>query len=191
MSSALTIFIAYAPGTLSLVSDLFDPYSGIFGALFKFVVLFITGTSLINVYARKDTLANTSEHNYYSYPRIPRHHEGTDRPRGITRRIQIHAGTRTSLLGPHRSLLNRTERHAHPHGGDISDRYFPVTRQLPRQQSGGHIPTHRRPGHVHRLGHLLLEGRLPTQPKRNGPTLGMFAHCERLMPTVPSQAHHR
>lgn len=31
----------------------------------------------------------------------------------------------------------------------------------------------------------------PTQPKRNGPTLGMFAHCERLMPTVPSQAHHR
>lgn len=54
-----------------------------------------------------------------------------------------------------------------------------------------HIPTHRRPGHVHRLGHLLLEGRLPTQPKRNGPTLGMFAHCERLMPTVPSQAHHR
>lgn len=67
MSSALTIFIAYAPGTLSLVCDLFDPYSGIFGALFKFVVLFITGTSLINVYARKDTLANTSEHNYYSY----------------------------------------------------------------------------------------------------------------------------
>lgn len=95
MSSALTIFIAYAPGTLSLVCDLFDPYSGIFGALFKFVVLFITGTSLINVYARKDTLANTSEHNYYSYPRIPRHHEGTDQPRGITRRIQIHAGTRT------------------------------------------------------------------------------------------------
>ena len=87
MSSALTIFIAYAPGTLSLVCDLFDPYSGIFGALFKFVVLFITGTSLINVYARKDTLANTSEHNYYSYPRIPRHHEGTDRPRGITHRI--------------------------------------------------------------------------------------------------------
>ncbi|WP_232781734.1 hypothetical protein [Bifidobacterium breve] len=88
----MTIFIAYAPGTLSLVCDLFDPYSGIFGALFKFVVLFITGTSLINVYARKDTLANTSEHNYYSYPRIPRHHEGTDRPRSITRRIQIHAG---------------------------------------------------------------------------------------------------
>ena len=46
-------------------------------------------------------------------------------------------------------------------------------------------------GHVHRLGHLLLEGRLPTQPKRNGPTLEMFAHCERLMPTVPPQAHHR
>lgn len=67
MSSALTIFIAYALGTLSLVCNFFDPYSGIFGALFKFVVLFITGTSLINVYARKDTLANTSEHNYYSY----------------------------------------------------------------------------------------------------------------------------
>lgn len=67
LSSALTIFIAYALGTLSLVCNFFDPYSGIFGALFKFVVLFITGTSLINVYARKDTLANTSEHNYYSY----------------------------------------------------------------------------------------------------------------------------
>ena len=60
LSSALTIFIAYALGTLSLVCNFFDPYSGIFGALFKFVVLFITGTSLINVYARKDTLANTS-----------------------------------------------------------------------------------------------------------------------------------
>lgn len=67
MSSASNILIAYLLGLLSLVCDFFDPYSGIFGALFKFIVLFITGTSLINVYARKDTLANTSEHNYYSY----------------------------------------------------------------------------------------------------------------------------
>lgn len=36
-------------------------------ALFKFVFLFGIGMSLINVYARKDTLSNTSEHNYYSY----------------------------------------------------------------------------------------------------------------------------
>lgn len=191
MSSALTIFIAYALGTLSPVCDFFDPYSGIFGVLFKFVVLFITDTSLINVYARKDTLANTSEHNYYSY--LESHgimKEQTGRAASLVVYKSM-MGTRTSLLGPQRSLLNRTERHAHPHVGDIFDRYFPVTRQLPRQQSGRHIPAHRRPGHVHRLGHLLLEGRLPTQPKRNGPTLGLFAHCERLMPTVPSQAHHR
>ena len=49
MSSALTIFIAYALGTLSLVCNFFDPYSGIFGALFKFVVLFITGKPLAKV----------------------------------------------------------------------------------------------------------------------------------------------
>ena len=190
MSSALTIFIAYTLGTLSLVCDFFDPYSGIFGALFKFVVLFITGTSLINVYARKDTLANTSEHNYYSY--LESH--------GIMKEQTSRAASLAvykSMLGLVRLCSALTVACSIGLNGTLTlmvviyPTDFPVTRQLPWQQSGGHIPAHRRPGHVHRLGHLLLEGRLPTQPKRNGPTLGMFAHCERLMSTVPSQAHHR
>ena len=57
--------VAYIFALLSLACDVVNPYVGVFGALFKAILLFVIGMALINAHVRLKALSDTSPGNYY------------------------------------------------------------------------------------------------------------------------------
>lgn len=58
-------FAAYAAGLLSLACDFVNPFVGVFGCLFKGVLLFVLGMGLINANLRVRALSNGGEGGLY------------------------------------------------------------------------------------------------------------------------------
>ena len=58
-------FVAYTAGLLSLACDFVNPFVGVFGCLFKGVLLFVLGMGLINANLRVRALSNEGEGSLY------------------------------------------------------------------------------------------------------------------------------
>lgn len=58
-------FVAYVAGLLGLACDFVNPFVGVFGVIFKGVLLFVMGMALINGQLRVRALARTGEGSYH------------------------------------------------------------------------------------------------------------------------------
>ncbi|MBW3087592.1 hypothetical protein KIH77_02400 [Bifidobacterium sp. 82T24] len=58
-------FVAYILALLSIACDFVNPFVGVFGTLFKGIMLFFTSVALFNAWVRRNALADTRRGNYY------------------------------------------------------------------------------------------------------------------------------